>query len=375
MGLLDQGLFGLGGMGGTGGSSLDPSLLGGFYNPAEQKKQMLKQALLGAGISMLQNGKGDFGQVLGGSLAGGLQGASTAKDDYVKQALFQRQLQNDNEKQLQAANDRQREMGKRAALDKWIADQSNGMTPQQRAYAQVDPQGAATQYGQNVFKPPDSADEAFGTPLQIKNADGSFGYVMPMHSGGVKQLELKNGSQFIDTYNKAFQKAQGATEGDMVGKQNISAPQAIQSAENALQSISDVRLSPNKSWGTGGTSMLDFPGTPVRDFKNQVQGLKSGAFLTAIESMRGLGSLSDAEGAAATAAINRMDVSTSEEAFNAALDDYEKIVRQGLARSKSYATRANSGTPTQAQPQPIPSPQGSSQNLSDEQLLQMYGGQ
>jgi hypothetical protein len=51
--------------------------------------------------------------------------------------------------------------------------------------------------------------------------------------------------------------------------------------------------------------------------------------LTAIQAMRGLGSLSDAEGAAATRAVARMDTSTSRKAFDEALSDYEKIVKQG----------------------------------------------
>jgi hypothetical protein len=57
--------------------------------------------------------------------------------------------------------------------------------------------------------------------------------------------------------------------------------------------------------------------------------------------MRGLGSLSNAEGGAATAAVTRMNTATSEEAFNAALDDYEKIIRQGMARAEARIQQSN----------------------------------
>ena len=87
--------------------------------------------------------------------------------------------------------------------------------------------------------------------------------------------------------------------------------------------------------GTGGTSVFNrVPGTGGYDFANKVEQAKSGAFLTAIQQMRGLGALSNAEGSAATAAITRMDTATSEEAFKSALDDYEKIVRQGIERAQ-----------------------------------------
>jgi hypothetical protein len=49
--------------------------------------------------------------------------------------------------------------------------------------------------------------------------------------------------------------------------------------------------------------------------------------------MRGMGSLSNAEGQTATAAITRMDTATSEEEFNAALADYEEIVKLGRDRA------------------------------------------
>ena len=63
--------------------------------------------------------------------------------------------------------------------------------------------------------------------------------------------------------------------------------------------------------------------------------------------MRGLGSLSDAEGKAATAAINHMDTSTTKEAFLAALSEYETIVNQGLTKAKA---RLSNGLPTNGLP-------------------------
>jgi hypothetical protein len=110
-----------------------------------------------------------------------------------------------------------------------------------------------------------------------------------------------------------------------------------------------------------------FNGIPAsygKDFQNKVNAAKSGSFLTAIQQMRGLGALSEVEGKTATSAINRMDTSTSEAEFNAALDDYEKIVKQGQARAAGRLQQ--NVAPQQA------APADSGQNIDD--LVKKWGG-
>jgi len=124
--------------------------------------------------------------------------------------------------------------------------------------------------------------------------------------------------------------------GTAEGKAIAAAPGDIQSGQNALDIVESLRNDPAKAWGVGGTSVFNaIPGTPGKGFQNKVDQAKSGAFLTAIQQMRGLGALSNAEGGAATAAVTRMDTATNEADFNAALDDYEKIIRQGINRAQA----------------------------------------
>jgi hypothetical protein len=153
--------------------------------------------------------------------------------------------------------------------------------------------------------------------------------------------------------------------GENEGKQIAAAPGDFQAGQNALDTIAALRSDPYKSRGTGFSSLGNMiPGTGGYDFQNKVEQAKSGAFLTAIQQMRGLGSLSNAEGGAATAAVNRMNTATSEEEFNAALDDYEKIVRQGMARAQARLQQGGGQAPAAA-------PAGG--NVDD--LLKKYGGQ
>lgn len=137
-------------------------------------------------------------------------------------------------------------------------------------------------------------------------------------------------------------------QGEMTGKQTASAPADIQAADNALDLVDKIRKHPGRATGTGASSIGNFIwGTSGYDFQNLVEQAKSGAFLTAIQQMRGLGSLSNAEGQTATQAVTRMNTATTEEGFLAAVDDYEKIVKQGRER----AARRMSGA---IQPAPPP---------------------
>jgi hypothetical protein len=122
--------------------------------------------------------------------------------------------------------------------------------------------------------------------------------------------------------------------GEAAANAEVAAPADIAVADRTLGYIDEVRNHPGKGQGTGLSSYGNWiPGTSGKDFQNRVDQLKSGAFLSAIDEMRGMGSLSNAEGQTATAAITRMDTATSEEEFNAALADYEEIVKLGRDRA------------------------------------------
>lgn len=142
--------------------------------------------------------------------------------------------------------------------------------------------------------------------------------------------------------------AQATAEGKAAGENMASAAADLQSAQNALDMINSLRFDPNRPQGTGKSSWFNWiPGSAGYDYQNKVDQVKSGAFLVAIDALRGMGALSNTEGQAATSAITRLDTATSEKAFLEALADYEKIVRQGYDRA---ASRVNGGKPA-AEPQ------------------------
>lgn len=190
-------------------------------------------------------------------------------------------------------------------------------------------------------------DEEGNTVLGTVGADGSFkkidtgGFNV---AAGVDKIDLgtrwmlrdKRTGEVVGYEPKDLRGAEAEKQiGEGQGKAAAAAAGDYQSGQNALDLIGDLRTDPNRQRGTGVSSVFNaVPGTAGYDFSTKVDQAKSGAFLSAIQQLRGMGALSNAEGATATAAVTRMNTSTSEEAFLEALDAYETIVKQGVDRAK-----------------------------------------
>ncbi|MBB3997188.1 hypothetical protein [Aureimonas pseudogalii] len=208
-----------------------------------------------------------------------------------------------------------------------------------------------------------SDESFFGNPVATENPDGTISYGQIGNKGTFKPISLPEGQSFapptrsVDTgteiilldqagnvisrtpkqnRQEAADTAAGTVEGRVGAERAASASSDATNAQNALDLINSIRNDPYLERGVGFSSLANsIPGSGGYDFANKVEQAKSGAFLQAIQQMKGLGALSNNEGQAATSAITRMNTSTSEEAFKSALDDYEKIVRQGLARAQA----------------------------------------
>ena len=143
--------------------------------------------------------------------------------------------------------------------------------------------------------------------------------------------------------------AEARAIGTVRGEATAAAPVDVATADTTLQLIADLRADPGLEIATGASSVFNIaPGTPGYDFQNRVNQLLSGGFLTAIDQLRGMGSLSNAEGQTATRAISRMDTATSTPAFLEALADYEAIVQLGRERAAARLQAPTAGTTAQS---------------------------
>lgn len=105
------------------------------------------------------------------------------------------------------------------------------------------------------------------------------------------------------------------------------------SAEGALGLIQKLRDHPGFENAVGTTYVPGFlPATDRKGAEAIIEQLKGQAFLNAIQQLRGLGALSDAEGAKLQQAAARLDTKQSEKDFKVALSDYESIIKDAIGR-------------------------------------------
>lgn len=139
----------------------------------------------------------------------------------------------------------------------------------------------------------------------------------------------------------AADKKSAELQAESTATSKIQLPNVIQQAEQTSQLIDDLIKHPGLKPAVGLSSKLDprnyIPGTSATDFKVRLDQLHGKQFLQAFESLKGGGVITDLEGKKATDAIARMNTSQSEQEFVKSAREFQKIIADGLERSKAKA--------------------------------------
>jgi hypothetical protein len=166
---------------------------------------------------------------------------------------------------------------------------------------------------------------------------------------GTAHVNARNPEQSfaIDSYSPARDKAAGEVEGKETKTAELGLPQAIADGEAAEKMLTDLESHPALGSSTAWSGWFNdktggIPGSPERDFTTRVRQAKGGAFLTAIQKLRGTGQITEREGAAATEAVARMDQALKKEDFLTAMADYRAIIRKGVENARIKAGKAPS---------------------------------
>lgn len=116
---------------------------------------------------------------------------------------------------------------------------------------------------------------------------------------------------------------------------------AIDSGNRLLkhEGLSAAVGAPNPFGGNFGFAMV--PGTRSADFRAELDAMKAQVFLPMVQSMKGMGALSNAEGEKLTAAIGALDMRMSEGKFK---DSLNRIIKD----LQTYKARGMKGPPGQA---------------------------
>lgn len=131
-----------------------------------------------------------------------------------------------------------------------------------------------------------------------------------------------------------------AMESEVKAKETTKAA-AIDSAQSAIKLLEDLPKHPGfeAAVGSGFAKTLlrqdeAVRGTDRAGAEAIINQLKGGAFLNAIQQMKGMGALSNAEGEKVAQAAARLDANQSEKDFKAALAEYKDIMQRGVDRLK-----------------------------------------
>lgn len=167
--------------------------------------------------------------------------------------------------------------------------------------------------------------------LALQLTTGAFARENPGAMGGNLPAEFGRSApqaQLAADRMRAEAQAQG----------QIEAPAALQTAQQTLDLINQIRNHPGRALGTGATGVLPgIPGTTQQDFITLLDQAKGAAFLEAFGALKGGGAITEREGQAATAAIARLNRTQSEEGFMQALADLERVVQTGMDRVQRKA--------------------------------------
>ena len=173
----------------------------------------------------------------------------------------------------------------------------------------------------------------------------------------VSQQTLANANNPTLQGQLAAARAGGTETGKATAQAAIALPGAIATGEEAIRKVDElVGAAPVKNAegklisagtkphagfgqavGAGIPGLKYIPGTSVTDFNKRLEEIQGGAFLQAFNTLKGGGSITEAEGTKATQAINRMSTAQSEKEFNLAAREYQDVLRNGIARAKAKA--------------------------------------
>jgi len=146
--------------------------------------------------------------------------------------------------------------------------------------------------------------------------------------------------------------------GEAEGQATVNLPTAIATAENTLKTIKQLEDHPGKkNWGAFGWGAMipDAPGSDTRGFGALVEQVKGQNFMTAFQSLKGAGAITETEGAKAEKAQARLDRAQSEKDFDLALKDLKEVVIAGMERARQKAgIKNNQAAPTASTPAPDP---------------------
>lgn len=128
------------------------------------------------------------------------------------------------------------------------------------------------------------------------------------------------------------------------------ASSAVSTYDRGIQTVDEILGSPGLTSVVGVPGITKFlPGTDAQRTVGLIDTLKSQTFLGEVEKMKGLGALTEAEGAKITSAVGSLNTSMREEDFKRSLGQIRNYFEQGKQRTlKKYGSVLKPSEPAQS---------------------------
>jgi hypothetical protein len=166
--------------------------------------------------------------------------------------------------------------------------------------------------------------------------------------GNPRVVQLPNGMQALGPGGTA----EARTLGQQRGQAQVDLPKVRQNAETTMRYVDEVLNDPNLENVTGWQARLPTVRSASVDTEERIGQLGGRAFLSAFESLKGGGQITEIEGKKATDALARLtNLKQSDAGFRQALEDFKREVRDLVVIAERRA---------QAGSQPRPAASGSS---------------
>lgn len=182
-------------------------------------------------------------------------------------------------------------------------------------------------------------------------------YGVTGNDGSFKRVDT-GGMQPLGPFDLNAQKAAGTVAGNTTTEAAVALPSTIAQAEQSLANLTGLlpqfdpagnpMVGTNKGFDEQFGSIGPIPqqwlgaldGTEKAGFQSRIEQVQGQSFLTAIDQLRGMGALSNAEGQTATRAITRISQKLPRDEFIKAVKELQDIVARGVERAKVMAARS-----------------------------------
>jgi len=216
--------------------------------------------------------------------------------------------------------------------------------------------GTARGSGVNAYIPPQITSVG-GVPNFVDKRTGGATIISPLEEVAGNKAAI----------------ASAEVQGQAQGKAAFDLPAIELRSQTAIDSISELKkLNIGPRYGAQ-SKVWAIPGTEGANIQARINQITSQAYLNAFDQLKGAGAITEAEGAAATAAITRLkDQNISVEEAFVAMNEMQTYYRKGIEVARLKATKA----PTL--PQRVPTAKADLSRISDEELDRLIaqgGGQ